>query len=495
MEQTVLALADEPTFDRSNGRDELNLAEFPLFYLGQRVPAGVTVLHYENEVYDAANNRYRKRQLDIEAGAKGLPTVRDADVLLAVLLIGKQTNDFQSPAVSFTLRTLINILGWDDSGASYQRVVVALKKWLGITLHFDDGWWDRTSESWETDGFHLIERMKGSGGATRGQQRDPQYTVILSPRFFASLKSGNIKKLNLDEYFYLTVPAAKQIYRFLDKRFYSRQQVDFDLRTFAIEHVGLSRNYPPTKIKEKLQPALDELEGIGFIAPAAKAGRYSKVTHGVHRIHFTRGKMTSLPAPQSGNKRERTTYGVLAKELVTRGVTAAVARELVEDRTLGEARIREKIELLDWLLAQKDSQPPRSPGGWLVQAIRNDYLPPKNFETKAVRAERQQQQELFEKTRHEKRQQQERAEQERREAEQSRHREEQAAVERHLARLEPTAREALIDAAFANPQNAISRRFAKRHRQNPGSDPFAELAYNELLRNHILPLLPAEPSS
>jgi hypothetical protein len=50
------------------------------------------------------------------------------------------------------------------------------------------------------------------------------------------------------------------MYRFLDKRFYYRHTLDFDLRTVACKHVGLSRNYPPRRLK----PGLRELEQMGF---------------------------------------------------------------------------------------------------------------------------------------------------------------------------------------------------------------------------------------
>ena len=70
------------------------------------------------------------------------------------------------------------------------------------------------------------------------------------------------------------------MYRFLDKRFYTRREWTFDLRTFAFGHIGLSRNYTAAKIKEKLQPAIDELETIGFIDKMDREERYEKVARG-----------------------------------------------------------------------------------------------------------------------------------------------------------------------------------------------------------------------
>ena len=51
----------------------------------------------------------------------------------------------------------------------------------------------------------------------------------------------------------------------------------FDLAEIAFERVGLSRSYADAgKIKEKLQPAIDELEGKGFLRPLSRDERYVK---------------------------------------------------------------------------------------------------------------------------------------------------------------------------------------------------------------------------
>jgi hypothetical protein len=52
--------------------------------------------------------------------------------------------------------------------------------------------------------------------------------------------------------------------------------------------MGLSRNYMPTNLKEKLRPAIKELVSIGFIKDATEAERDSKTGHGEWRINFTK---------------------------------------------------------------------------------------------------------------------------------------------------------------------------------------------------------------
>jgi hypothetical protein len=375
------------SFDLTNGRDEMNLAEFPLFYLGQRVPAGLKTLRYEHSVYDAARNRSHTRKLEIAGSdAYGLPTVRDADVLLALLLLAKQNTNFDSETVSFSLYELIEILGWDHSGTSYKRINESLRKWKAITLFFDNGWWDRENEQWRTEGFNILDHIS-INRATRkkGVPELRLSSCTFSKHFFTSLHSGNIKKLNLAEWFSLRIPAAKQMYRFLDKRFYKTSRLDFDLREFACEHVGLSRNYKPSKLKEKLKPAIEELVSIGFIADMAVGERYAKVSHGEWRINFIRTKRNVLATTLKGSKSERSAARLLIKDLTDRGMTPASAQKLVTDDSVLDDLIRSKIELLDWYLEERPDSAPKQKGGWLMKAIKEDYQPPSDFKSKAVR--------------------------------------------------------------------------------------------------------------
>jgi hypothetical protein len=66
--------------------------------------------------------------------------MRDADALLALLMIGKQRNDFKTPTVTFTRSELVEILGWGDGGRSYERIEEALRKWMITTLFFKSSW-------------------------------------------------------------------------------------------------------------------------------------------------------------------------------------------------------------------------------------------------------------------------------------------------------------------------------------------------------------------
>ncbi|MBV8609855.1 MAG: hypothetical protein JO034_20650 [Singulisphaera sp.] len=206
-------------------------------------------------------------------------------------------------------------------------------------------------------------------------------------KFFESCRAGNLKALDLGVYFSLRSAVSKQMYRFLDKRFYVRRDWIFDLREFALEHVGLARTYGNAgKLKAKLQPALEELEAIGFLEPMTAAERYSKTGRGAWNIRLVRKLQAPAEAKPAETKPAEPEPTGLERELIARGVTRSVAAELVRD--FPEDRIRCQVEVVDWL---QETKPKRIKdlGAYLAQAIREDYAAPAGFESQAERAARE----------------------------------------------------------------------------------------------------------
>jgi hypothetical protein len=190
---------------------------------------------------------------------------------------------------------------------------------------------------------------------------------------FRSFQSGNLKQLDLEFYLNLRLPTTKRLFRFLDKRFYRHRRLEFDLRTLACEHVGLSRSYQPTELKRRLRPALEELEAAGFLEPLTPEERYAWAAQGRWRILLIRGawgRGEAGPAPADG------AAGLVAA-LTARGVAPRVAAELVAAQPPG--RLRTKLEVFDWLVENRDKRVGKNPAGYLVASIRADYRAPGDF--------------------------------------------------------------------------------------------------------------------
>jgi hypothetical protein len=368
----------------SDGRDELNLAEFPITLLAERVPDGQKTLEFQDAVRDQKTKEIVTRKLTVSGSDKyGLPTAKDDEVILALVQLTRVANNFSEREVHFSRRDIIQLLGWPYSGQSFRRVEESLKRWLGVTLYYKKAWWNNKAQAWVDEDFHIIERLsfcdtrRGRRADGGEQQELPFSSFTWSEVIFHSFQAGYLKRLDLDFYLGLTSATAKRVYRFLDKRFYHGPRWEFDLDEVAFEHVGLSRTYHTGKIKEKLAPAVEELEAKGLLEPLALSERYFQVRRGEWRAIFIK----KVPAVEEQARPAVT--GALQKQLAERGVTAGTAGELVA--AFPPERITAKLEVFDWMTEKKDKRLSENPAGYLVASIRGDYAAPKGFTPKAER--------------------------------------------------------------------------------------------------------------
>src|SRR4051812_23642509 len=384
-----------------HGRDEMNLAEFPITVLADRAPKGTKTLIF----------RASQGQLTITGSdAFGLPTALDADVIVALIQLTKLKTDFKNPKVHFTRYELLRLLGWNNEGRNYRRLDESLQRWVGVTLHYDNCWWDNRAKRYGDATLHILESAIILDGKAQSDEEGSQQLLPLSSFtwnrvFLNSCQADNLKLLDVGKYFSLQHSASKRLYRFLDKRFYKNTHWVFDLTEIAFERVGLSRNYAhnAAKIKEKIHPAVEELEDIGFLEPLSREDRYFKDVGG-WKIRLSKRQPDQVPlAPPGGDVPPPELVG----QLIDRGVSPAKAHELFAHYP--EARLREKLNIFDWLSCKADRRIHKNPGGWLRKAIEDDYTPPKGYEATAISENRDRQ----------------RQEEQRRQAEESRARREQ----------------------------------------------------------------------
>src|SRR3954454_14321053 len=85
------------------GKDEMNLAEFPIAALTDYVPKGQNTISFNDGVGSL---------LVTGSDAYGLPTAADADVVVALILLTKRRNNFDTATVHFSRAEILDILGW-----------------------------------------------------------------------------------------------------------------------------------------------------------------------------------------------------------------------------------------------------------------------------------------------------------------------------------------------------------------------------------------------
>lgn len=340
---------------RECGRDEMNLAEFPIAALSDRVPDGEGTLVFE---------RSDGSSLTVTGSdAYGLPTALDSDVIVALMAVTKQKTNFEDRQVEFTISEVLDLMKMADDGRAYARLRESLLRWLGVTLVYEKSYVERTTTKDgpkdvpnRTKGFHVLESIDLTDG--RGQPS----TFVWNRTFFANCQLGLIKRLDLAEFFALESSISKRIYRFLDKRFHKKGHLTLDLSEFAFVHVGLTRSYEGKvgKIKEKLRPAFEELVEIGFLAAFPE---YEKRGRGVWAIHLRKGK-------GKGKDQGGGSPGSQEAALVSRGLDPKVASRLVAEYGA------ERVDLgVAWVDDQCRAKAIKRPAGYLRKAIEEGYAP------------------------------------------------------------------------------------------------------------------------
>lgn len=358
-------------------RDELNFAEFPIATVSDTVADNVKTLEFTDEIFDPSTGKPVTRTLAITAADKfGLPTALDDEVLLGLMQLSCDRG-FTDRKVHFSRYELIKLLGWRDESKSYKRIEESLNRWTGVTLQYKKAWWSKEEQCWVNETFHVIdqvtvfdrERIERRRKMAKEAPEKALSSFVWNDTVFQSFQSGYIKALDFDFYKSLDSAISKRMFRFLDKRFYHKGRWDFDLRAFACEHIGLSKNYSNSELKRKLLPAVKELEEREFLEPLPESERFTQVRVGEWRAVFVKAARKVAVLPREDSESES-----LVKELVARGITKRSAVKLVTHHA--ETRIREKIRLFDSLKTRGGEGSIRNRAGWLYSAIVYDYSSP-----------------------------------------------------------------------------------------------------------------------
>jgi hypothetical protein len=286
-----------------DGRDEMNLADFPISALQRQQPSDAAGrkldrLEFEASRYDPVKRQRVRQKVTLTSSARdGLPTPADEHVILALLCVAKHGDNFAGATVPFAPGQLFEIMGWAPNGRSYTRLRDVLRRLKSLNIRYENAWWDAAGRGYEEEvatGIISAYRIARQVSGPRTGKTELQSWITWTQQFHESLRNGNLKRLNLDVFFQLSSPTAQRMYRFLDKRFYNNPVLAMDLTEFACGHVGLTEVENVAVLKRRLAPALAELEKVGFLAPLPVEERYEKVRAGVWRIHL-RAAGTSVP--------------------------------------------------------------------------------------------------------------------------------------------------------------------------------------------------------
>ena len=356
------------------GKDELNLAEFPLTAISDRCPDGMKTVVISDQVWDRQQRQHLPRKLTISGSDRyGLPVAKDEDVLLACVQLSSIAS-FHSRRLEFTRYELLKILRWAQDSANYKRLATSLRRWKGTSIFSDRAFYDHGRKSWVNrdfgifDNLFIYERENGNDISTRSW-------LLWNEVIFDSFQAGYLKTLDWDLYCRLESPLAKRLYRFLDKRFYHGAEVTIDLHDLAFRKLRLSPSYNTAQIKRVLLPGIAELETLWELRSRKPERRFRKLSRGSWEAVFVKRKPRQGRREHQSQQQSELDAQSLAIELSKRGVGPSAAADLVADHP--ENRISTMIALYDW----HNSRGQERGAGFLVAGIRSKepYRLPKGF--------------------------------------------------------------------------------------------------------------------
>jgi plasmid replication initiation protein len=356
------------------GRDELNLAEFPFALLATRPAKGADQrLCFQDG----------QKEWTVEgSGSYGLPNAVDVQVYVVLMEITREQGFPMS--VFFNRSHLVKRLGWIHSGASYDRLVLALDRLVSVTIRTKNAFYDASQRKWMTkEAFHILESYK-IADVTQANAEQPSLFpswIRWSQEIYANMQAGYIKSLDVDLFLSLQSSISQALYRYLDaKRYDGKPCYRIGLKKLAWEHLGMSRGYYASDIKRKLKPAHEELVKCGFLSGA----EYAPMKSGEEMVvyHFqprpARGEaQKALPAAarpdQAGSVRQQSRPAPAAETpsgLPQRLMTAGLSRHAAQ--TLAAAQPEECERQLLYLPFREA----RDPGAVLAKSIREGWAAP-----------------------------------------------------------------------------------------------------------------------
>lgn len=368
------------------GIDDMNIVEIILGLPGSRKPPAGEVLsvpwkrdersyymeysssHLEINWESRGRNRDEERDFFIlveTAESRGLPGPLAEDVFVALLKITAD-NGFNSPEITITRHSLLQLMQWYTNGDYYDRLENILHQFVNMSVS-TNALWDPQKQRYKRGAFNILDSWDTDDEDSNDLAAP--ITVRWGSKMFEVFDNNYMKQLDTRLYYSLDNATTKRTYRWLDKHLGMYPVVEIDVLRFAHKVLGYGVSYRyPSKVIGKLSPRLDTLSEIGFchweVEPSSSdSGKkfvFSRVTD-----------FTTVTLPRRKD---------IIEALTSRGVNSA--SHLVD--TFGWNECLHQMAYLDW--RQKSGKNIQDPGAWLAQAIRESHTLPKALKSQLERA-------------------------------------------------------------------------------------------------------------
>jgi Replication initiator protein A len=333
---------------------ESNFEEYPLGQLGKK-PTGKPLLYNTKNVLEDGTVVEGEWTL-IPSSEYHEPLGFDFDVYFAVAeLVERNGGMPEDGVVDFSLYQLREIIGLQPGGKTYSQIRRSLELWALLGIRSKRAFWQHGECKHITDFFRIwdvtFDDSKKGGGGDRAL-----HTISFNQRYRRNFLDNYITGISSEVYWGLSSRLARRLYRLIERMRAGGGSYEINIFEWK-RRIPLMGNYPkPSKIKQKLKKAHDELLSVEFLSQIEFPAN-DRVRYVLSDAFLSERRVLEL----SGSEEEFAAIRLLA----SCGLRGDVARDLVAEH--GPAHCTRYANALPH---QKNL---RNPAGWLRRAIEEGF--------------------------------------------------------------------------------------------------------------------------
>ena len=258
-------------------RDEMNLIEFPIGIVSERVPLDPSTgkeameLLMQRTITDGGVAREQKWVVVGHPKYGGLPRGFDLDVYNAIMTLWSRS-DFKHRIVSLgSAYQLLQMAGKSDAGLNYRRFHRAIDRLYGVMYEaYYAIYHPVTKERIPRFRFKFIadDTLKDLDEAER-----PRGLLHISDAFYTLVQQGYLKVTDMERYWRLPNTHARRLFQYLDKhraRALRDEKGGFEINGYLLaKKLGTLdqtlQECRPARLRDNMTPALDALIADGYL--------------------------------------------------------------------------------------------------------------------------------------------------------------------------------------------------------------------------------------
>jgi hypothetical protein len=329
-------------------REEMNLIEFPIGLLADRVPINPetglehNTISFERTVFEDGVAREQRWVVVGQHEYGGLPRGSDLDVFASLMTRWSKAN-FEGRLISLgsSYRVLLETLGRRPNGEEYARFKKSINRLYGVSFDTYHAIYDPVAKRRLPDfSFRFLssKNLKDPDGV-----HDMRGFVRVTDDFAALMALGYLKFTDTDRLWRLPTTYARRLFQYLDKhraRALREQGGRFEINGYLLlKKLGTLdqtlRCYKPWKIRDVMGTHLDAIKADGYPFEYAwkKDGGPGAIMLSVTYAPYRPEEMAAEPAPlRAGDREAIETISGLLGDPESKTYFARVVRELGASR-------------------------------------------------------------------------------------------------------------------------------------------------------------------